>query len=188
MLVATRSALLVLFSLLTIAGILASCVGFMVPLDWQLGTTEALCILICVGFSVDFTVHIAVSYRAAPEDSCQERAARAITEFGVPIAGACSTTCACAAFMALNPGVKMFSQLGIFILWDTLQSLLWSLGFFAPLLAAFGPEDRVVQSGQPERNEVPDPDPDKKATEQVVMPDNSVKEAAEQEVVPHAAV
>ena len=48
--------------MINICFIVICCIGFMVSIGWALGTIEGICITICIGFSVDFVVHVAIAY------------------------------------------------------------------------------------------------------------------------------
>merc|ERR1711924_518415 len=93
----TQNWILALLSVTAIAGIVSSCIGFVVIAGWQFGLNEALCITICVGFSVDFVVHVAVGYAAASSKaSCPtqyDRIRESLSEIGVSIFSAAITTC-----------------------------------------------------------------------------------------------
>merc|ERR1711977_758182 len=61
-LLATQQILVAFASVLTIVGILASVLGAMVALGWELGTIESICLTILAGFSVDYVVHLAHAF------------------------------------------------------------------------------------------------------------------------------
>ena len=52
----------------TIASVVFAAVGTIALYGWELGIFEATCVTILVGFSVDYTVHLAVAYNAAAGD------------------------------------------------------------------------------------------------------------------------
>ena len=81
---ATGNVVIALYSLVCIAGIIVSCVGYMHVIGWKYGTMEAICVTICVGFSVDFVVHVAIAYseEATPGETRYQRTERALTEMG----------------------------------------------------------------------------------------------------------
>merc|ERR1711959_157931 len=70
-LIATQQILVASASLLTIAGVLASVLGTMVGLGWQLGTIESICLTILAGFSVDYVVHLAHAFVHAGEEKAR---------------------------------------------------------------------------------------------------------------------
>ena len=129
-----------LLAILSIACILVCCIGFMVLCSWSLGTIEAICCTVCVGFSIDFVAHVAVAYSESDRSlSRYERTKRALEELGVSVTAATATTVGAAAFMLPNRLVP-FQKIGGFVIFDMTISLLFAVGFFAALLIVAGPE------------------------------------------------
>merc|ERR1711918_336667 len=80
---ATQQILVAFASVLTIVGVLASVLGSMVALGWELGTIESICLTILAGFSVDYVVHLAHAYVNAEKSERSERVRSALDEIGV---------------------------------------------------------------------------------------------------------
>ena len=141
---ATGNVVIALYSLVCIAAIIVSCVGYMHVIGWKYGTMEAICVTICVGFSVDFVVHVAIAYseEATPGETRYQRTERALTEMGVSVVGAAITTGGASVFMIPAP-MMPFGKLGVFILWDVFVALLFSVFAFSAMLAVAGPEGSV---------------------------------------------
>ena len=103
---------------------------------------QAVCITILVGFSVDYTVHIAVAYvdhRGAASDRAA-RTLRAISTLGISVtAGAASTAGAC---LFLFPATILFlPKFGQFMVSAVATAFLFAMVAFSALLATFGPVD-----------------------------------------------
>ena len=65
----------------------------MVSIGWALGTIEGICITICIGFSVDFVVHVAIAYVEADILlNRYEKTKKALGEMGISVLGATITT------------------------------------------------------------------------------------------------
>ena len=76
------------FLILTRVYITINVCGLQVGVGWQFGTLEGICVTICVGFSCDFIIHIAVAYNEAPPDmSRYDRTRKALGEMGVSVTG-----------------------------------------------------------------------------------------------------
>ena len=90
----TANWILAAFSTLTIGMIIVCCIGFVtLAFDASFGFMEAICITICVGFSIDFVAHLAIAYKESEAGlSSYERTQKALTDLGVSITGACLTT------------------------------------------------------------------------------------------------
>ena len=108
--VATANIILALLAVGCIACIVVCCIGFLVLCGWSFGFIEAVCITICVGFSIDFVAHIAVAYNeSAPELPRYERTRRALEDLGISVTAATVTTSGAALFRrapaARNQGI-----------------------------------------------------------------------------------
>merc|ERR1711975_3780 len=82
---ATQQILVAFASMLTILGVLASVLGAMVALGWELGTIESICLTILAGFAVDYVVHLAHAYMHAKSPARDARAQEALNEMGVSV-------------------------------------------------------------------------------------------------------
>merc|ERR1711907_303144 len=110
-LLATQQIVVAFASMFTIVGILASVLGAMVALGWELGTIESICLTILAGFSVDYVVHLAHAFVQAEKKERKDKVRSALDEFGV------------------------FLMLTVSISW------IWAnIGFMASM-AFFGPDD-----------------------------------------------
>ena len=66
--------------------------AFMVVVDWHLGVLESIVTVLVVGFSVDYTVHLADSYLVSKGKTRQEKITDALVMMGGSIlSGAFST-------------------------------------------------------------------------------------------------
>jgi protein dispatched 1 len=62
LLIATRNIVQSLLSMFCVLIIIASVVTIMVLQGWQLGVTECVCVVMIIGFSVDFVIHLSSDY------------------------------------------------------------------------------------------------------------------------------
>merc|ERR1711871_1380980 len=140
--VATLNWVLALMSTITIIFIIVCCMGFMyVSMDGTYGFMEAICVTICVGFSIDFVAHLAVAYNEAPDGLSRfERTQEALDELGLSVTAAAITTCGSAIFMLPNWLVP-FAKIGAFIVFDISISLLFAMLLFSGMLRLCGPRD-----------------------------------------------
>ena len=136
----TMNIIMAAYAMINICFIVICCIGFMVSIGWALGTIEGICITICIGFSVDFVVHVAIAYVEADILlNRYEKTKKALGEMGISVLGATITTGMSSFIMAFCPMIP-FSKIGIFILFDISVSLLFAVGLFPAMLATFGPE------------------------------------------------
>eukprot|EP00942_MAST-04A_sp_MAST-4A-sp1_P003305 g3305.t1 len=89
----TMNILIAAYAMINISFIVICCIGFMVVVGWQLGTIEGILVTICIGFSVDFVVHIAIAYVESDATLKRyEKTKTALAEMGISVLGATLTT------------------------------------------------------------------------------------------------
>ncbi|KAG1927991.1 SSD domain-containing protein [Pimephales promelas] len=75
-----------------IASVIVGVAGFMALWDVSLDSVSMINLVICIGFSVDFSAHISYAYVSSEKSSANEKAMDAINKLGYPIVqGAVST-------------------------------------------------------------------------------------------------
>ncbi|KAG1928574.1 SSD domain-containing protein [Pimephales promelas] len=75
-----------------IASVIVGVAGFMALWDVSLDSVSMINLVICIGFSVDFSAHISYAYVSSEKSSTNEKAMDAINKLGYPIVqGAVST-------------------------------------------------------------------------------------------------
>ncbi|RXN10917.1 patched domain-containing 3-like protein [Labeo rohita] len=75
-----------------IASVIVGVAGFMGLWDVSLDSVSMINLVICIGFSVDFSAHISYAFVSSEESSANDKATDAITKLGYPIIqGAVST-------------------------------------------------------------------------------------------------
>merc|ERR1712054_51570 len=139
-LVATQQILVAFASLLTIVGILASVLGSMVALGWELGTIESICLTILAGFSVDYVVHLAHAFVHAEQKERSDKVRSALDEIGVSVlAGMVTSASAAVALMLCQ--LQFFYKFGVFLMLTVSISWIWANVCFMGSMALFGPDD-----------------------------------------------
>ena len=106
LLIATRNVLISLYAIVTVIFIVMSVVAVMVLRGWQLGVSESIAMVIIIGFSVDYVVHLAAHYVHAQVPLRYDRAHDSISSMGVSIFSGAMTT--------LGSGVFLFGGTIIF--------------------------------------------------------------------------
>jgi predicted RND superfamily exporter protein len=139
-LLATQQVLVAFASMFTIVGILASVLGAMVALGWELGTIESICLTILAGFSVDYVVHLAHAFVQAEKKERSDKVRSALDEIGVSVLGGMLTS-ASAAIALMLCQLQFFHKFGVFLILTVSISWIWAnIGFLAAM-AFFGPDD-----------------------------------------------
>ncbi|KAI2650880.1 Patched domain-containing protein 3 [Labeo rohita] len=76
----------------SIASVIVGVAGFMALWDVSLDSVSMINLVICIGFSVDFSAHISYAFVSSEKSSANEKATDAISKLGYPIVqGAVST-------------------------------------------------------------------------------------------------
>ena len=99
LLIATRNVLISLYAIITVIFIVMSVVAVMVLRGWQLGVSESIAMVIIIGFSVDYVVHLAAHYVHAQVPGRYDRAHDSISSMGVSIFSGAITTLGSGVFL-----------------------------------------------------------------------------------------
>ncbi|KAH8070040.1 hypothetical protein JL721_5260 [Aureococcus anophagefferens] len=121
----------------TIGMIATFVLGFLQIVGWGLGPLESILIVIVIGFSVDYTVHLADSYMQSHAPTAGQGHGRARHTGSSVLSGAISTIGASIPMFFAK--IIFFYKFGIFILLTIALSLNFSLVFFSAVLAWVGP-------------------------------------------------
>ncbi|CAK0839551.1 unnamed protein product [Prorocentrum cordatum] len=143
---ATSNWIMATLSLLCIIAILIVFAGCLPIFGFSLGIFESVGLIVVLGLSVDYTVHIAHSYNearvvgssASPAAERAQRASHALTEMGISVLSGAITSLLASLF--LLPSKFMFYHVfGVFMLTAVVVSSLVSLTLLPALLMLFGP-------------------------------------------------
>jgi len=139
LLFATRNAVTALYAIVAIAAICACVLGFVHgAYGYELGIIETIAAVCVIGFSVDYTVHLAHMYHEASEDDRMERSSFAAMHMGATVFGGAVTTTG-AGMMLLLTVLSFFLKMGTIMCVTIFFSYVYSMFFFMPLLFIMGP-------------------------------------------------
>merc|ERR1711988_187978 len=141
LLIATRNVVVAFCAIASITSIVSSVMAFMFCLGWRLGVLEALVLVMVIGLSVDYVVHMADAYLEAPAEDRLERTRFMLVRMGLAVVNGGITTIGAAGFMCACY-ITFFQKFGIVILATVFQSLVHALFFFSAMMALFGPEGK----------------------------------------------
>ena len=142
LLFSTQNILIAIYASINIMGVVLCELGLMSLLDWQFGVSESVCVVIIIGFSVDYVVHLANAYLECSFNTREERSSYALLTMGISIVSGATTTIGTAAFL-LIPQIVFFEKMGILIISTVLFSIFWAMTFFVALLVTVGPQHRT---------------------------------------------
>eukprot|EP00040_Diaphanoeca_grandis_P036595 m.233765 g.233765 ORF g.233765 m.233765 type:complete len:1065 (-) comp33647_c0_seq2:2081-5275(-) len=137
-LLSTKDVILTCLATFTIVGIVLALVASAVWQGWQLGVIESICLTILVGLSVDYTIHIANSWRENKIKVRKQRLQATLFEIGISILSSSITTLL-ACMPLFFAYIIFFKRFGIFIALTIFWSTLFAFTFFAAILVICGP-------------------------------------------------
>ncbi|GMH67833.1 hypothetical protein TL16_g04782 [Triparma laevis f. inornata] len=136
--VSCQNYILASLAILTIGMITTIVFGFLTFAGWGLGILEGILVVLVIGFSVDYTVHLSDSYKASDEVTRFGKVKFALHSTGTSILSGAISTIGAAAIM-LTANIAFFVKFGAFIFLTIVLSTLFSLGFYCALLLLCGP-------------------------------------------------
>ena len=125
---------------LTIVGVVCTTmgIGVVAVMDYPLGISEAIAVVILIGFSMDYVLHLAGAYVESRRSDRLGRMQDALTTMGISISAGAATTLLSGIplFFAV---ITFFTKFGFFIFFTICVSYLWSVLFFSAVMSAAGP-------------------------------------------------
>lgn len=80
--------------------IIVTIVAIMVLNSWTLGVSESICVVMLIGFSVDYVIHLSADYMHSSHCNRSDKMRQAYSEMGVSIFSGTITTFGSGAFLA----------------------------------------------------------------------------------------
>ncbi|GMH73348.1 hypothetical protein TrST_g2399 [Triparma strigata] len=142
LIVATKNIIVSFYAIASIMMIVASVMGVVQSMGYDLGVAESIAGIIVIGFSVDYVVHLAHMYMEGLEDgkvTSKDRFVYACTHMGSTVVAGAVTTGGSGSFMAFCQ-LTFFFKMALLIVLTIFFSLCYALFFFMPMLLLFGPD------------------------------------------------
>jgi predicted RND superfamily exporter protein len=139
LLLSTQNVVVSSVACFNIFGIVSSILGMIYMMGWEMGITESVSIVILVGFSVDYVVHLANSYQESHAEKRFERMSEALREMGISVTAGAVTTFGASLFL-WGCTTVFFTKFAILMGLTTIFSISWSLIFFSAAMMLLGPE------------------------------------------------
>ncbi|XP_017777353.1 PREDICTED: protein dispatched-like [Nicrophorus vespilloides] len=141
----TLNILVSLFGVLVITCSILSTMASLVLIGWKLNILESIAISSIIGLTVDFSLHLTVNFRFAPDKMSREEATiSALRNTLGPVTMAALTTSAAGYFMIFS-SVLAYKQIGQFLCIVMIVSWLFAVFHLGSLLALAGPENQCGQ-------------------------------------------
>jgi len=135
----TQNILISIFAVVAIFGVMLSVSIFILAAGWKFGTTESVAVVIVIGFSVDYVVHLGHSYLESNLQDREKRLTMALLTMGISVTSGAITT-ALSGIPLMFSVFIFFYKMGLLIFFICIFALSWSLLFFMAFLAFLGPE------------------------------------------------
>lgn len=139
LLIANRNIIQSIIAIVCVALVIVSVLFIEYSLGWEIGVSESLAMVILIGFSVDYVVHLSSDYMHSAYTSRHDKMKQAYEEMGISILSGCCTTFGSGAF--LFGGVLVtFQKFAILITCTVAISFIISMVLFGAIMHAIGPE------------------------------------------------
>jgi len=139
---ATSNIIVATAAISCIASIVCSVMAFIYWMGWKLGMLEAVILVMVIGMSVDYVVHMSDAYLESIHLDRFNRTRFMLGKMGMSVLSGAVTTLGASACM--TPAyITFFTKFGWVILFTIAQSLVTALFFFSAQMALFGPEHTV---------------------------------------------
>ncbi|XP_048733211.1 protein dispatched homolog 1-like isoform X2 [Ostrea edulis] len=134
----TLNFLISIFAIVSIAFVMFVTIASLTLLGWELNILESVVITVAVGLSIDFTLHIGVSFRNSPDLSKDMRIVSTTSKLGGVVTMAAITTFLAGALM-MPSTILAYQKFGTFLMIVISTSWLYAVFFFQSLLCVLGP-------------------------------------------------
>lgn len=141
LLIATRNILISLYAVKTVALIVMCVTAAMVLAGWELGVSESTAMVIIIGPSVDYVVHLAAHYVHSRAYKRSDKADSSISAMGVSIFSGAATTSGSAVFLYFGT-LLFFRKFSVIIILTVLFSVSYSLVYYLAFMHALGPQGK----------------------------------------------
>lgn len=138
LLLVTQNVIMAVYASLTIGLIVVNVLAMIPYMGWQLGSSESVGVVVCVGFAVDYVVHLASHYVHSTYYSKHDKTKEFLREMGVSIISGSATTILATAVLFLCV-IITFYKFAIFVISTVLFAIFYSLFFFSSLCDLIGP-------------------------------------------------
>ena len=142
LLFSTMNVIVSLYCTLSLTGIIASAVALMQMLGWELGTVESIAMVVLIGLSVDYVVHLAIHYVGSVYPDRRRRTDDSLKQLGKSILSGGITTMGSGLFLFFTVTLVL-KKFAVLITATILFALLFSMVFFVALLYLVGPENHT---------------------------------------------
>jgi len=143
LLLATQNLIMATLASVTIGMIIINVLAIIPYFKWQLGSSESVGVVICVGFAVDYVVHLGSHYVHSKHKDRYNRTKESLREMGISILSGSATTILAVATLFICV-ILVFFKFAVFVISTCLFALVYSLCFFCACTHVIGPNDKFA--------------------------------------------
>ncbi len=107
---------------------------------WEIGISESISMVILIGFSVDYCVHLSADFMHSAHPERSNKMQQAYQEMGISIFSGAITTFGSGIFLFMGQ-IIMFKKFAVLITSTISISFLSSMILFGAIMHAMGPEN-----------------------------------------------
>lgn len=137
--ITTKNYTVSIFAICAISLVIASIMATIFLQGWGIGTSESLALIIFVGFSVDYIVHMCHQYVESVHDTRYDRVQSCFQKIGMTLLNGAITSFS-AGLLLYFCQFSSLHKFGVFMMTTIASALFFSLLFFPALSYRFGPE------------------------------------------------
>jgi predicted RND superfamily exporter protein len=139
LIVTTKNYRVSLFAIASISLVICSIMATIYLCEWGIGTSESLALIIFVGFSVDYIVHMCHQYVDSIHELRINRVESCFQKIGVTLVNGAITSFS-AGLLLYFCTFSSLHKFGVFMMTTIASALFFSLLFYPALSYSFGPE------------------------------------------------
>mmetsp|Transcript_4511 Transcript_4511/g.7686 ORF Transcript_4511/g.7686 Transcript_4511/m.7686 type:complete len:193 (+) Transcript_4511:2360-2938(+) len=139
LLIATGNIIQATVSLICVAVVIVSVLSVMQFSGWEIGVSESISMVILIGFSVDYVVHLSADYMHSAQASRNSKMQQAFGEMGISILSGSITTMGSGVFL-FGGKIIFFTKFAVLITSTISFSFLSAMLLFGALMHILGPE------------------------------------------------
>eukprot|EP01083_Nonionella_stella_P293583 998481_1 len=136
--ISTRNIVISIFATISIIGVIAGLFLGLVVFGFNFGTAESIAVVVMIGLSVDYTVHLGNGYVESRASTRRGKVTDSLRYLGISVLSGGVTTLG-SALPLYGPVVIFFPKFGTMILITIFFSLLWAFAGFMAWCLILGP-------------------------------------------------
>lgn len=138
LLIATKNILVSLYAIKSVFLIVMCVVAIMIMKGWSLGVSESIAMVIIIGISVNYVVHLAAHYVHCMAPARFDKSTDSIAAMGISIFSGAMTTLGSGVFL-FGGKIIFFQKFALIITTTVILSITYALVYFLAFMHAIGP-------------------------------------------------